>query len=445
MSAATAIADDELDQLFTGLERYRLLLLAVSGGSDSTALMHLIARWRQRHAGREQLIRVVTVDHALREASRDEADAVGRAAAALGFPHHVLTWREPKPAAGLQDAARSARYRLMTETLASLGEPNAALVTAHTAEDQAETLLMRLARGSGIDGLSAMPESRPLQPGKPYALVRPLLGVSKVRLVATLRAAGIDWSEDPSNTRREFERVRLRAATETLAELGLTVEALTASARRLQRARAALDTASINFEAKVLNVNGGAYASIRRDAFAAAPAEHRLRLLARVLSRFGGTSPPARLAKLETLVERLERNGDHTLTLGGCVIVASPGEIRVFREPGRTALPAIDLQDDTPVVWDERFEVSVSGLVAGRSPVRVRSLGPAGYATLKPSLATVIPRRAAITLPAFWQGDALLAVPGLGAQPVQAAPFTFRTEFLGLPDPARNSGYDLKR
>ena len=111
MPAATAIADDELDQLFAGLERYRLLLLAVSGGSDSTALMHLIARWRRRHSGSEQRIHVVTVDHALRDASRDEAVAVGRGATALNFPHHLLTWREPKPATGLQDAARSARYR----------------------------------------------------------------------------------------------------------------------------------------------------------------------------------------------------------------------------------------------------------------------------------------------------------------------------------------------
>lgn len=441
MSANGSLSDDECDQLFAGLERYRLLLLAVSGGSDSTAMMHAIAHWagRRAHASSPR-IHVATVDHDLRQGSRTEAQTVANAASDLGLPHHLLTWTGPKPATGVQAAARMARYTLLQQLLSGLGEPGAALVTAHTADDQAETLLMRLARGSGLDGLSAMAGRRRLSPGVPYDLVRPLLSVAKSRLVATLQAQGTPWTEDPSNTSLDFERVRIRAAAGTLAGLGLTPEKLALTAGRLARVRIAVDTASHDFETRVLDLNDGAFAAIRRTEFTQAPDELRLRLLIRVLSRFGGASPATRLCKVERLLQRLDATSTLTATLGGCVITATASEFRIFREPGRAPLPECRLDNGDSTIWDERFAVSISGLSSRDAPVTVKALGASGYATLRKRAKMTLPQRATATLPSFWRGQTLLAVPAVaGVRQITLCPpeFKFRAEFLGLPDDVR--------
>lgn len=432
MNEATAIADDELRPLLAALERFDLVVLAVSGGADSMALLHLVARWRAgRTAGPS--VEVVTVDHALRVGSRAEAEAVGIAARALGLRHHVLVWDGCKPATGLQDAARQARYRLLGDLLESLGSRNAALVTGHTADDQAETLLMRLARGSGVDGLAAMPGARWLQAGLPIMLMRPLLGISRERLEATLRARGLSWVDDPSNANSAFERVRLRAAAPQLAALGLTARPLSASAARLQRARDALDWATRRLEADVLETNAGAFATLDRERFAAAPAELRLRVLGRVLARFGGASPPARLQRVEALVQRLEAGLPVTATLGGCVVAATARELRVFREPGRQGLPECPIVVGDQLVWDHRFLVRAEG--STRRPLRVRALGAGGYASLRSELPRPLPARAGATLPAIWADGDLVAVPLLPLPPGLLTPphgLRVRTDFLGV-------------
>ena len=325
MTRDDPISDAELAHLFTGLEEFRLLLLAVSGGPDSTALMHLMSRWRMRRQA-EGLpvprIEIATVDHRLRRQSQAEARAVARAARQLGLPHRTLVWSEDKPASGLQERAREARYALLAAHLKSFGEPGAALLTAHTADDQAETLIMRLARGSGLDGLAAMSAGRPLSQARRYRLLRPLLGIRKARLIATLTSASIAWADDPSNAEPAFERVRIRDAAGSLAALGLTPDKLALSARRLSRAREALKQGTADLEARALNVNAGALASIDRAAYMAAPEELRLRLLLRVLAAFGGASPSPRLSKVEALLERLAGTGSLTATLGGCVVRA---------------------------------------------------------------------------------------------------------------------------
>jgi tRNA(Ile)-lysidine synthase len=434
MTAPAAITDAELAPLFAGLERYDLVVLAVSGGADSTALMHLVTRWRVGLARGPQL-HVATVDHGLRAASRSEAAAVAIAARDLGLPHHRLTWSGHKPLTGLQEAARAARYELLEDLLNRLGQANAALVTAHTADDQAETLLMRLARGSGVDGLAAMAASRPLVRGGPLPLLRPLLGLSRQRLLVTLEARGIAWADDPSNANAAFERVRLRAAAPALESLGLTGKALAASAARLQRARAALDWATSALETGVLDVHAGAYAAIDRAVFAAAPFELRQRLLARVLARFGGASRPARLARIEALVHRLAAGSALTATLGGCVVAATASAVRVFREPGRHGLPECVIGAGTRLRWDERFLVVADG--EAQQPMSVRALGMAAYAGLRDGVDRPLPARAAATLPAFWSGGELLAVPLLRLKPgllPAADGLGLRTDFLGLPD-----------
>ncbi|MGZ5850886.1 MAG: tRNA lysidine(34) synthetase TilS, partial [Methyloceanibacter sp.] len=228
--SASPLSASEAWAAFDRLARYSKLAIAVSGGPDSLALMHLAAEWRAaREAGPE--LHVLTVDHGLRAGSRDEALMVGRLARALGLPHDILTWEgHGEGRNALQARARAARYDLMAAYCHAHDIP--ALLTAHTLDDQAETFLMRLKRGSGLDGLAAIP----LTGGwAGIALERPLLDVPKQRLIATLEARGIGFASDPSNSDLRFERAQVRGSASALAALGLTPEALALSARRLRR------------------------------------------------------------------------------------------------------------------------------------------------------------------------------------------------------------------
>ncbi len=193
------ITDVEADAAFAGFARFDHVVLAVSGGPDSMALMVLAAEWQARVAHSATALSVATVDHGLRAESRREAEHVASEAKRLGLSHSILPWDGAKPRTGLPLAAREARYRLLEEHARSFGAGHVAIVTAHHLDDQAETLTMRLARGAGIDGLSGMRSERPLYDDSPFVLVRPLLTIGKARLVATLAARGISYADDPSN------------------------------------------------------------------------------------------------------------------------------------------------------------------------------------------------------------------------------------------------------
>jgi tRNA(Ile)-lysidine synthase len=408
----------ELDELLAPLKPYQCVVLAVSGGADSIAMMHLVARWAAFRPDPERKLVVATVDHGLRPQSRREAEWVASEARALGFPHEILTWQGAKPAAGLQDAAREARYRLLSDLGWRCGGAGAvAVVTAHTEDDQAETFLMRLARGSGLDGLTGMSEARLLHPGANCRLLRPLLRVSGARLRATLIAQGLTWIEDPSNDSDRFERARLRKARGQLETLGLTNAAIALSARRLERAREALERAADELAAAArLHVHGGMFASLDAGIFLAAAEELRLRVLARLVAAFGGQDAPARLAKLEQVLARMRAPAFAAATLGGCIIARHAREIRVFREPGRRPLPQLELAPGDIAIWDRRFRVGLAREATGR--VLVRALDALEFAQLRRELgepATRPPARAAVTLPTFWQDGTLLAVPQLSA------------------------------
>ena len=230
-----AFSASELESLFGWMRRHARLALAVSGGGDSTALMHLCARWRNTADTPVPDLHVLSVDHGLHPDSAAVARRVCARARALGLPCTVLRWQGDKPETGIEEAARTVRHALLAEWCMAHG---AALVMAHTLEDQAETLLMRLARGAGLDGLAAMVRET-TAPGAPVPLLRPLLGVSRSALRDWLREEGIDWHEDPANTDERFERVRLRRAWPHLTALGLIPEKLALSADRLRRAREA--------------------------------------------------------------------------------------------------------------------------------------------------------------------------------------------------------------
>jgi tRNA(Ile)-lysidine synthase len=412
--AAAPVRDAELDALFAPLAPFPIIILAVSGGADSVALMHLVSRLVQGAAQPPRLV-VATVDHGLRQASRAEAEWVAEQAHTLGLEHAILTWTGSKPATGIQDAARAARYRLLAELARNLSTMvPVAIVTAHTEDDQAETLLMRLARGSGLDGLTAMSEQRVLEEG--VVLVRPLLGVSGARLRATLADLQKTWIDDPSNAAERFERVRFRKGYELLAGLGLANDKIALSARRLERARNALDAgARALAQSALVDFHAGAFATFDHAVWLGAPEELRLRLLSRLVTSYGGHTQPVRLAQLEALAYRLAQPGFEGATLAGAAVALHGADVRVLREAGRTALPTLALQAGASAVWDGRFRVRAAS-EAG-ADIDVRPLGSPAFARLRQQLTMPrdLPARAAATLPAFWRGEELIIVPTLAA------------------------------
>jgi tRNA(Ile)-lysidine synthase len=350
---AEAVTDAEADALFADLIDQPALVLAVSGGPDSTALMWLAARWRKRRRRGPKLV-AVTVDHGLRPEARREAAAVKRLARRLGIPHRTLRWTGAKPATGLQEAARAARYRLIA---AAADRAHATCVlTAHTLDDQAETILFRMARGSGLTGLAGMARMRPLlmpaaqpsavrrrgkpEPGASLFLVRPLLDVAKARLVATLRAANIPCADDPSNHDPRFTRTRLRALAPALAAEGLDAGRFALLGRRVRRAEAAIEFAVAAAAAALSDTEWSERGPIHLDAegFAALPAEVALRLLGRAIARVGDEGP-VQLGKLESLADALAAASADPVrfrrTLAGAVVTHGQDRIAVERAPAR--------------------------------------------------------------------------------------------------------------
>ena len=335
-TADQALRDEEANALFSGLENSRGLVLAVSGGPDSTALLVLAARWARRLKRAPKLV-AVTIDHGLRAEAAREAAAVKRLARRLGVAHRTLHWRGKKPKTGLQEAARIARYRLLAETAASAGYAH--ILTAHTLDDQAETVLFRLARGSGLMGLAGMAHASPLPVGADRMgfLLRPLLQISKARLVATLRAAGIAYSEDPSNRDPRFTRARLRALMPDLAREGLSAHGLSRFAARMRRADATIEFAVAAARDALAPEPWSERGPVRFDTarFASLPAEVALRLLGRAVA-FTGSEGPVELAKLESLYASMRHSAAPLRrTLAGALITLDSDWIAVERAPAR--------------------------------------------------------------------------------------------------------------
>lgn len=343
-SAETKVVSaSEAQLLFSGLQAFPSLVLAVSGGPDSTALMVLAARWRESLKAKPKLI-AVTVDHGLRPESRREAAAVARLARRFKIVHRTLRWDGRKPVTGVQQAARAARYRLLGDAARKAGATH--ILTAHTLDDQAETVLMRMARGSGLTGLAAMARVSPLPAGgeDAPALVRPLLGVPKSRLIATLRAAKIDYADDPSNRDPRFTRVRVRDLMGALAQEGLDARRLTQLARRLKRADAAIESA-VDRAASELTVESTDESAVLiwTRGFSELPSEVALRLLGRAIARMGREGP-VELGKLEALKSALDAgkntaNERFRRTLAGAIVTRTGQQLVVERAPPRGRKP----------------------------------------------------------------------------------------------------------
>jgi tRNA(Ile)-lysidine synthase len=330
MSGLTAA---EIDRLFEPLELYEKLGLAVSGGPDSLALMLLAAQWA-RSSGRPQLY-VYTVDHGLRPEAAAEAAMVVREAEALGLPVRSLRWDGDKPTTGVQAAARTARYRLMREAMAADGV--AILVTAHHLGDQAETVLMRLAHGSGIEGLRGMDS---LSLVEDCDVARPLLGVRPEILREVVSEAGLGPALDPSNDDQHYERVRWRLLLPALEAMGITLERLGTFARRMDEASQAIRNAADEAYPRIVTPGAAGQVELSVMALRREPAPVAAVVLRRVLELVGAARErPPPLGPLELLSRRLQQLEPlKGITLHGCLVSSDGEAILVTKEPPRRAV-----------------------------------------------------------------------------------------------------------
>lgn len=317
--------------IFAPLDEFARLGLAVSGGADSLALMLLAARYADTPQARQRIF-VYSVDHGLRPEARDEVAFVVAEAERLGFNARPLSWTGDKPATGIQQAARKARYTLIAEAMDADEVP--VLLTAHHRLDQAETVLMRLAHGSGLEGLRGMDYFSELGD---LRVVRPLLHADPEQLAAIVAEAGLVPVADPSNSDLDYERMRWRQAMPLLASLGLDASRVVRFAARMRDADRALEqTASRALAAELGPAPSGDERQFSRAWLRTLPHAIAVRILQRLLDQVGGGQKPHALGAVEALTDRLIREPLKT-TLHGCVIEADGETIRIAREPGRVA------------------------------------------------------------------------------------------------------------
>ncbi len=363
------------------------IAVAVSGGADSLCLTFLLQEWTDKN-GVE--LYAFTVDHGLRSESAKEARYVHRILTQKGIYHKTLVWKGKKPTHSVEEKARQARYDLLLRACAE--NKIAHLCLAHHQDDQAETFWLRLIRSSGVDGLSAM---QPVSVRNGISLLRPLLGFSRAQIQKTLeKRFAVQWVEDPSNQQSIFERVRLRQFQKQLDSLGLNTAAVALSAKRLQRARKALEWMTDNFIEQSVQKNSAGFAFVDGAAFDKLPDEIRLRVLDKLLAYVAGENYAPRMAQLEKMLQQMPCR----LTLSDCQIVSVKKGFYVCPEYAK--LPsAAQIKAGKNSVWG-RF------LISSDANITVAPLGD----NLKVKTLPALVRR---TIPAFFDKKGLAIVPAL--------------------------------
>ncbi len=390
------------DHLSEALDRVRAggpvlrLGVAVSGGGDSMALLLLARDWCAARGGE---LMAATVDHGLRAEAADEARFVHDTCAALTVPHDTLVW-SAAPEGNVQDAARRARYDLLADW-ARAGALDAVLL-GHTADDQAETFVMRLARGSGVDGLAAM---RSDWADRGMRWLRPLLAVDRASLRGVLTQRQQSWVDDPSNDDRAYDRVRVRHAMPDLAHIGLDRDRLTDTAQRMSLARDALSWLAHDAARRLSQVQAGEV-QFALPGFADLPDETRHRLLAHAITYVSSTPYRPRYDALRAL--EAEVMAGRTRTLQGCLVSRDADRLVIGRE-----LRAVEALVARPgAAWDRRW-IMDAPRASNVLDMQVRALGD-GILHCKDWRATGLSRSTLMATPALWAQATLIAAPLAG-------------------------------
>jgi tRNA(Ile)-lysidine synthase len=402
------------------------LAVAVSGGADSLALAILAARWARARGGH---VTALTVDHGLRPESAREAATVGRWLKRHGIAHRILPRRGPLPAGNIQAEARRARYRLLEAWCAARGIVH--LLLAHHREDQAETLLMRLERGSGAFGLAAMPAIRE-RPALRW--LRPLLDVPRAALADYLRRGGQPWIEDPSNRDHRFARVRWRAA---LAGDARHAARLADAAAHLGGMRAAMESAVADRLARCAVLAPESHALLDPSELAAAGAEIGRRALAALLTTVGGGEHAPRQASLVPLYRDLvEGRLGRGRTLAGCrVLPLAGGAARVLVCRELRGIERVAVTRKGPIRWDGRFVLLGGNRGRGLALEALGEVGWAEIAARAPWLKrSSVPAPARAALAALRLAGKVRSVPQLGYDAARPrAPRKVRESLFHLP------------
>ena len=370
------------------------------------ALCLLLARWCRAHGHR---LVAVTVDHALRADSAVEAERVSGWLAARGIEHEIMTWHGVKPVAGLQAAARSARFALLTDHALSLGAQ--ALFLAHHVRDQAETMAMRLVRGSGPDGLAGI---RPRQMRGGIPVLRPLLSLPPVRLRAHCLAEAQVWVEDPSNRDLRFERVRVRQQAQGMTDVGLDARHLNRVARVFGRLRDWSEARLADFLIEFGDLDPRGFAVLDLSAVRNLPLPLRAKLLSGLLQSIGGRDFPARAERMKRFLRWLDDGVGDRVTLGGCLVWRGrAGRLWIARETPRETGREM-LYGQSMSRWDGRFDITWSG----GQPVWIHMLERKGERRLRLTGTAVkasaaLPADIRTSLPAVTDLDGRLFAPHL--------------------------------
>lgn len=373
--------------------RVERLGVAVSGGGDSMALLHLLKICSEENG---VTLAAATVDHRLRPEAAEEAASVAEVCQSLGIPHETLRWEGWDGSGNLQAEARAARYRLLGAWAVRHGLDSVAL--GHTLDDQAETFLMRLAREAGVDGLSAM---RALFERDGAQFWRPVLALERAALRAFLVRHGFGWRDDPSNEDESFDRVKARRALDALAPLGIGRGTLQGVAQNLAAASQALRRYSRETAERIARVEGGDVVFAAPGLFAADP-EIRRRLLAHAVVWVASAAYAPRREALAGLEHALGAGRPHTLH--GCRITADGGEVRIAREFDAVK----DVEAGLGGLWDNRWRVTGPG-----ARLAIRALGDA-VKDCPDWRHAGLPRASLMASPAVWEGDRLIAAPVAG-------------------------------
>ena len=363
------------------------------------ALLHLMHVFSTLHGSK---IRAVTVNHGLRAEAAEEALMVQRFCARLGVQHDILEWDDWDGRGNLQNVARDARYRRMAAWAGAHGIDTITL--GHTADDQAETVLMRLARRSGVNGLAGIPE-RIAREG--VAWVRPLLAASRDQLRAYLRGQQIDWVEDPSNEDLTYDRIKARKALTHLADLGIDAAGLSVVAQNMSKARAALDWQTFLAARDIAHVDAGAVVFKDRE-MRIMPEEIQRRLLVQAVNWISGRRYPARRGAVSNMLSGLRKgqaataDGVHACRVQGC--------IWVFRELNAVQQHVSRLD----ALWDGRWQITSPDRPTDVEGLHIRALGQKGIEQCPNWRDQGRPHVVLLSTPAVWQGDAVVAAPLAG-------------------------------
>lgn len=386
-----------------------VLAVAVSGGADSVALLHLTNGWAKERGGK---VIALTVNHNLRPEAVQEAAQVNKWCESHGIEQHILCWQSPSPVhSSIQENARIARYQLMIRWCNDNNVLH--LLTAHHRDDQVETMFFRLARGSGLDGLSSMSVQNVVDGVR---LLRPLLAIPKSSLVEYLGEEKQKWLEDPSNQNPLYARVHIRQQL-THAENNIDLKQRSIVViNKLGKFRNLLENNLVSQMTNCISVYSQGYAAINLTEFNKLDNVITLKAIAALICNLSGSEHPPRTHKLQEM-NSLIRNGQlrTKYCIGGLLFEpVKEQNILVYRE-NKAIEEAITLEPGIAAFWDKRFVIKISSDVKNSSPMRVQALGSNGLAEVRKNakhlLKSTPPDRIIRTFPSIWLLEELLSVP----------------------------------